>query len=259
MRAFVADELLGPGLPTRDRGVARGEDLRRACAPAGGGPHGSSVWSANTVALAGARGRVARAAPRRRARCGASVDTATAIGPPRVRQVPGSVVAHERRGEPELGPDRDLDVELDAALGALDDPDEPGGRVQADVVVAVVGMQRHEVGEDARRPTRSGTGSRGPSCPRCTRAWPRPASTGRIDQKPPGSPRMRAKSAGESKLGQAGPVDGPGAAHQRAALAVAEQRIVRDGRRPVVDRRPAVHADPERTSPSRTPARPRAL
>ena len=84
----------------------------------------------------------------------------------------------------------------------FDDATDRGGRMTTDVVVHVVGVQRHEVGEDDARRSRCAARCAAPSCRRRTRGATRSARRCVMLQEPPGSPRMRANTAGESNAGR---------------------------------------------------------
>ena len=79
-------------------------------------------------------------------------------GPPRVRQIPGSVSRSSGVVNPYSGRTADLDLELHLALDPVDDAMQRRRGVQADVVVHVVRMERHEVGQgdDAARGAKLG-------------------------------------------------------------------------------------------------------
>ena len=230
--ALVADELLGPRLPTGDRGVSRaatissGLERRAAVAPR----------------VAGLRARTRRARPRRASASAAQhravelerarrVETTTAIGPPRVRHVPSARrdarAASSARTRDGPRSRRRARRALRCTRRCARSPDgecRPMSLWRSSACSGMKSVSRDRAGRGAER------GLEHHRVLDVLARWPRPAPRGRIDQKPPGSPRMRAKKAGESRLRQAGPVDRPGAADERAALAVAEQRVVRDRR-----------------------------
>ena len=169
---------------------------------------------------------------------------------------PSSVSRHQRRRQPVLGPDRDLDVERRPCPSMPSTMrDERRRRVEPDVVVPVVGVQRHEVGE--QRPRRSACGTRSAATIVSSTYSRRDLGAARAGGSTSSHPAHRGcgrRTPAESKRGQARPVDRAGAAHQRAALAVPEQRVVGDRRRrrrrpSPMDPRAASWPDPSESGP----------
>ena len=198
--ALIADELLGPRAPARDRrrhgpGRSRPEcasgDLvptdprsgarRRPTSPASSGAPPRSTAPSVVEWRVGGDGHRHRPAARAPAAVGRRGD--------------------ERGGQSELRPDHDLDVEVDVALEGFDDAAGSPKVSAARCRCADHRDEWHEVGQRdrARRCPEPGLEHH-----RVVDVRPRRAAgpRGRIDQKPPGSPRIRAKKAGESRPGR---------------------------------------------------------